>query len=162
MVLETDASKEGWGAVLYAKPKKDSSKSEEEIIGYASGKYDDRVTWTGIDWEIEAMSEALNKFRLYLNKDFTIRSDSKVIVDALNNDATKKKSRVRWLKLIDLLLVEGYKATFEYIKGSNNFLANLLSRFVQVAHAKVAARLTDDGWDCREKELRQPLQAPLG
>jgi hypothetical protein len=38
-IIETDASKEGWGAILKQKPNKYSPKSEEKICRYASGRY---------------------------------------------------------------------------------------------------------------------------
>jgi hypothetical protein len=38
-IIETDASKEGWGAILKQKPNKYSPKSEEKICRYVSGSY---------------------------------------------------------------------------------------------------------------------------
>ncbi|QVY19168.1 p194 [Agapanthus tungrovirus] len=137
IVIETDASESGWGAVVYAKPTKLSPKSSEEIIAYASGKFLTRPTWTSLDYEIEAIVKSLEKFKTYLNKDFTIRTDCEAIVKALSEfkntkgftaGDTNKRSRIRWIRFKDNLLIGGYQPTFESIKGEKNFLANILSR----------------------------------
>nr|QVY19275.1 p194 [Agapanthus tungrovirus] len=137
IIIETDASESGWGAVVYAKPNKLSPKTNEQIIAYASGKFPTRPTWTSLDYEIEAIVKSLEKFKIYLNKDFTIRTDCEAIVKALSDFKNSKgssagdigkRSRIRWIRLKDNLLVGGYQPHFESIKGEKNFLANLLSR----------------------------------
>nr|BAA01607.1 194K polypeptide [Rice tungro bacilliform virus]prf//1817177A capsid protein [Rice tungro bacilliform virus] len=128
IIIETDASEEGWGAVLVCKPDKYSGKDTEKIAGYASGNFGEKKTWTSLDYEIEAINEALNKFQIYLDKDFTIRTDCEAIVKGIKTEDYKKRSKTRWIKLRDNLLKDGYKPTFEHIKGNKNFLPNFLSR----------------------------------
>nr|CAY56550.1 P194 protein [Rice tungro bacilliform virus] len=128
IIIETDASEEEGGAVLICKPDKYASKDTEKIAGYASGNFGEKKTWTSLDYEIEAINEALNKFQIYLDRDFTIRTDCEAIVKGIKTEDYKKRSKTRWIKLRDNLLKDGYKPTFEHIKGNKNFLPNFLSR----------------------------------
>jgi hypothetical protein len=47
-VIETDASKEGWGAILKQKPNKYSPKSEEKICRYASTRYKLKIVYNTV------------------------------------------------------------------------------------------------------------------
>jgi hypothetical protein len=60
-IIETDASKEGWGAILKQKPNKYSPKSEEKICRYASGRYKLKIV-NNSDREILAIIHATNSF----------------------------------------------------------------------------------------------------
>lgn len=73
VIIETDASEIGWDTVLLAKPNKYSAKSEERICKYASRKYKEKGNIESIDCEILGVINALNTFRLFLNKPFTVR-----------------------------------------------------------------------------------------
>ncbi|KAM3193886.1 hypothetical protein ACQJBY_070498 [Aegilops geniculata] len=78
-IIETDASKVGWGAILKQKPNKYSPKADERICRYASGSYKLK-TVNNIDREILAVVNAINAFRLYLGfKEFTVRKDCEAI-----------------------------------------------------------------------------------
>uniref|UniRef100_A0A453LC63 Reverse transcriptase domain-containing protein n=1 Tax=Aegilops tauschii subsp. strangulata TaxID=200361 RepID=A0A453LC63_AEGTS len=78
-IIETDASKVGWGAILKQKPNKYSPKADEKICRYASGSYKLK-TINNIDREILAVVNAINAFRLYLGfKEFTVRTDCEAI-----------------------------------------------------------------------------------
>lgn len=129
LILETDGSVLGWGAVLTCKPNKYSPESETELVGYASGNFPESAkTASSIDLVIQAIQHALNKFKLYLQKEITIRTDCVAIVSWLNSDHTNKRTSIRWMKFLDVLTAGGYKPAFEHIKGKNNFIADILSR----------------------------------
>jgi hypothetical protein len=64
-IIETVASKEGWGAILKQNPNKYSPKSEEKICRYASGGYKLKIV-NNTDREILVIIHAINSFRLYL------------------------------------------------------------------------------------------------
>ena len=128
-IIETDASISGWGAILKQKPNKYSPKSEERICRYASGTYKLK-TVNNTDREILAVIHALNSFRLYLGfKEFTVRTDCEAICRYYNQINSKKSSTRRWVLFEDIITVNGYKVVFEHIKGKDNKLPDLFSRF---------------------------------
>ncbi|KAK1573522.1 hypothetical protein QYE76_017367, partial [Lolium multiflorum] len=93
LIIETDASQEGWGAILKQKPNKFSAKTEEKICRYASGSYKLK-TVNNIDREILAIVHAINAFRLYLGfKEFTVRTDCEAICRYYNQINSKKKMK---------------------------------------------------------------------
>ena len=127
-IIETDASKIGWGAILKQKPNKYSSKTEEKICRYASGSYKLK-TVNNIDREILAVVNAINAFRLYLGfKEFTVRTDCEAICKYYNQINSKKSSTRRWVLFEDIITGNGYKVIFEHIKGKDNSLPDIFSR----------------------------------
>uniref|UniRef100_A0A251RXY7 Putative enzymatic polyprotein n=1 Tax=Helianthus annuus TaxID=4232 RepID=A0A251RXY7_HELAN len=128
IIIETDGCKEGWGAVLLCKPSKYSPKQEEKICAYASGNFQNKTSWTSIDFEIQALIYALEKFKLFLHKEFTVRTDCEAIVKFIKNDQSKKINRTRWVNLQNIIQGSGYQINFEHIKGKNNGIADILSR----------------------------------
>ncbi|XBH80057.1 hypothetical protein VPH35_105882 [Triticum aestivum] len=90
-IIETDASKVGWGAILKQKPNKYSPKADEKICRYASGSYKLK-TVNNIDREILAVVNAINAFRLYLGfKEFTVRTDCEAICRYYNKIKIMRK-----------------------------------------------------------------------
>jgi hypothetical protein len=80
-IIETDASKVGWGAILKQKPNKYSPKADEKICRYASGSYKLK-TVNNIDREILAVVNAINAFSLYLGfKELKCEQTVKLYVD---------------------------------------------------------------------------------
>lgn len=127
-IIETDASKLGWGAILKQKPNKYSPKTEEKICRYASGSYKLK-TVNNTDREILAVINAINSFRLYLGfKEFTVRTDCEAICRYYNQLNSKKSSTRRWVLFEDIITGNGYKVVFEHIKGKDNKLPDLFSR----------------------------------
>ena len=127
-IIETDASKVGWGAILKQKPNKYSAKAEEKICRYASGSYKLK-TVNNIDREILAVVHAINAFRLYLGfKEFTVRTDCEAICRYYNQINSKKSSTRRWVLFEDIITGNGYKVIFEHIKGKDNCLPDIFSR----------------------------------
>jgi hypothetical protein len=127
-IIETDAFKEGWGAILKQKPNKYSPKSEEKICIYASGSYKLK-TVNNTDREILVIIYAINSFSLYLGfKNFTVRTDCEVICKYYNQINSKKSFTRRCVLFEDIITRNGYKVIFEYIKDKNNKLPDLFSR----------------------------------
>jgi hypothetical protein len=89
-IIETDASKEGWGAILKQKSNKYSPKSEEKICRYALGSYKHK-TVNNTDREILAIIHIINLFGLYLGfKEFTVRTNCEAICKYYNKIDSKK------------------------------------------------------------------------
>ena len=127
-IIETDASKVGWGAILKQKPNKYSAKTEEKICRYASGSYKLK-TVNNIDREILAVVHAINAFRLYLGfKEFTVRTDCEAVCKYYNQINSKKSSTRRWVLFEDIITGNGHKVVFEHIKGKDNCLPDIFSR----------------------------------
>jgi len=126
-IIEADASKVGWGAILKQKPNKYSPKAEEKICRYASGSYKLK-TVNNIDREILAVVHAINAFRLYLGfKEFTVRTYYEPICRYYNQINSKKSSTRRWVLFEDIITGNGYKVVFEHIKGKDNCLSDIFS-----------------------------------
>ena len=128
IIIETDGCKTGWGAVLLCKPNKYSLKNNEKLCSYASGNFQNKSNWSSIDFEIQAFIYALEKFKIFLNNEFTVRTDCEAIVRFLKNDQSKKVNRTRWVNLQNTIQGNGYNINFEHIKGKNNGIADMLSR----------------------------------
>ena len=128
IVIEVDASEKGWGAILLSKPTEYSAKSTEKICRYASGKYKEKGNLASIDCEILGVINAINSFRLWLFKPFTVRTDCEAIVKFHKLLNEKKISNRRWLNFVDTITGNGYIVKFEHIKGKENTLADYLSR----------------------------------
>jgi hypothetical protein len=74
-IIETDASKEGCGAILKQKPNKYSPKLEQKICRYTSRSYKLKIV-NNIDRKILAIIHTINSFRLYLGfKEFIVMTD---------------------------------------------------------------------------------------
>ena len=48
------------------------------------------MNWTSLDFEIQALINALEKFKIFLYKEFTVRTDYEAIVHFIKNDQSKK------------------------------------------------------------------------
>jgi hypothetical protein len=127
-IIETDASKECWGAILKQKPNNYSPKSEEKICRYASGSYKLKTVNSTVR-EILAIIHTINSFRLYLCfKEFTIKTDCEAICKYYNQINNKKSSTRRCVLFEYIITGNGYKVIFEHIKGKDNKLPDLFSR----------------------------------
>ena len=72
---------------------------------------------TSLDYEIQALINALEKFKIFLHKEFIVRTDCEAIVRSIKNDQSKKVNRTRWVNLQNIIQGCGYKINFERIKG---------------------------------------------
>ncbi|KAI4364824.1 hypothetical protein MLD38_020864 [Melastoma candidum] len=146
IIIESDGSMEGWGAVCKW-TMTPGVKDREEICAYASGIYP-HVKST-IDSEIFAVMMALEKFKIYYldKREVTIRTDCGAIISFHNKLAANKPSRVRWIAFCDYITGSGVDVKFEHIKGTSNQLADHLSRLTKA--------LALGGW--QTEEFRAPL-----
>ncbi|KAG6507875.1 hypothetical protein ZIOFF_033228 [Zingiber officinale] len=87
---------------------------------------------SAIDAEIHACMESLSALKIhYLDKEeITLRTDCHAIIKFFNKTVQNKPSRVRWISFIDYITGTGVNIKFEHIEGSNNQLADALSRLV--------------------------------
>ena len=117
--LHTDASNYGVGAYLFQ-----VVDGNQRPIAFLSKSLDDRMRrWDTPQKEGFAIFYALNKFD-YLLRDrrFTVRTDHANLTRLREDYSTNKKVQ-RWLTCF-----QHYDIDFEYIKGSLNVVADVLSR----------------------------------
>lgn len=131
LIIETDGSFEGQSAVLKSRSHKYSSKQEEKICAYQSGKFKEKGNKASINVEILAVIYGLNTFRIYiLNKpEILIRTDCEAIVKFHQKINDKTSSRRRWLIFLDTISIY-HSRIFEHIKGNDNSIADQLSRLL--------------------------------
>ncbi|CAL5422602.1 unnamed protein product [Camellia sinensis] len=128
IILETDGCMEGWGGVCKWKKALKDPHSTERICAYASGKFS--PIKSTIDAEIYACINSLEAFKIYyLDKGhLTLRTDCQAIISFFNKTAEHKPSRSRWISFTDYITGLGIEVTLEHINGSDNTLADALSR----------------------------------
>ncbi|BBL52464.1 hypothetical protein QKP79_gp3 [Aucuba ringspot virus] len=131
IIIESDGCMEGWGGICKWKEAKAAPRGNEKVCAYASGKFP--VVKSTIDAEIHAVMNALEQFKLfYMDKEeLTVRIDCQAIISFYEKMAVKKPSRVRWISFCDYITNTGIQVKFEHIKGSDNQLADQLSRLAQ-------------------------------
>ena len=120
--------------VLLAKPHKYSAKNTEKIDEYNSGKYKENGNISSIDAEVLAITYAIDSFRILIisKKEITIRTDYETIVKFYKLKNEKRSSQKRWLNFTERIINIGIKIKIkiEHIKGSDNSLADSLSRLI--------------------------------
>ena len=118
-VLYTDASDTCIGACLMQECDKD-----EKPIYYLSHKLSrSQCKWSVVEKECFAIHFGLQKLDYYLhNSQFVIRTDHKPLKYLLDSPMQNKKIQM-WA-----LSMSGYNCTIEYIAGTTNTCADLLSR----------------------------------
>ncbi|KAB5524881.1 hypothetical protein DKX38_022630 [Salix brachista] len=151
IIIESDGCMEGWGGICKWRPGKGSSKSEERVCAYVSGKF--VVPKSTIDAEIFAIMETLDKLKIYYmdKEEITIRTDCQAIVSFHDKQSQNKPSRVRWVKFVTITGT-GINIRFEHIKGTNNQLADKLSR---LAHSIYHCQRKDPEWTLQTQEQEQ-------
>lgn len=120
VVVQTDASQEGVGCVIY---QTDQSESRY-IIGYHSAKFGavERKYHVN-EQECLAIIHALKKYRPYLlGRHFTLRTDNRCLL-WLKNMHNGKSKLARWA-----LMLQEYDFTVEHVAGEANEFADALSR----------------------------------
>jgi hypothetical protein len=126
-IIQSDASKDAWGGILF----QENKEGIRTLCRYASGTFKLKIQ-TGLDAEIQALIEAVDKFRIFLEKKFIIETDCKNIVDHYNKNNCKtspnKMGQRRWLNLLSQITGNGYDPIIKYIQGKDNTLADFLSR----------------------------------
>ena len=131
-VLYTDASNDCIGACL-TQPCDDQDGSDpnfrnEKPIYYLSHRLSDTQTrWSTIEKEAYAIHFALQKLDHYLHgAQFVIKTDHKPLKYLLDTPNLQNKKLQLWA-----LGIAGYNTKIEYVKGSDNSCADLLSRIPQ-------------------------------
>jgi len=117
LILQTDASTKGLGAVLL---------QEGKPIYFASKSLtNSQKNYVAIELEALAVSWAIEKFHHYLyGKHFVLETDHKPLESILNRSLQDAPRRLQRLLMTTL----PYDKTVKYIKGSTNVLADCLSR----------------------------------
>ena len=136
-VLYTDSSDTCIGACLTQE-----CDGDEKPIYYLSHKLSrSQCKWSVVEKEAFAIHFALQKLDYYLhNSQFVIRTDHKPLKYLLESPMQNKKIQL-WA-----LSMSGYNCTIEYIAGTTNTCADLLSRHPD------NVRKTSDDQDCEEVE----------
>jgi transposase InsO family protein len=117
LLLETDASDVGIGAVLFQQ----SPDGKRDVIAYVSKAFrGPSVNWTVMEKEAFALYFAVNKLRHYLlGRHFVIRTDCKNLLFGTSNVPKIQ----RWT-----LRLQEFDYEIHHIKGSENVVADALSR----------------------------------
>lgn len=120
-ILETDSSNYGMGAVLY----QNLPNGDKGVIAFHSRSFKAaELNYMTTEKELCAIIFALTKFRLYLlyNK-FIIRTDHKALT-FLKQCRFLNERINRWV-----LFLQQFEFSIEYIKGQENIVADILSRY---------------------------------
>ena len=143
-VLYTDASNNCIGACLTQK----TDNEEEKPIYFLSQKLSPtQMRWSTIEKEGYAIYYALQKLDHYLhNARFTIKTDHKPLKYILDSPMQNKKIQL-WA-----LSIAGYNTQVEYIKGTENHCADLLSRIPVKKGDKEKLHQSQDGKSTPEDE----------
>jgi transposase InsO family protein len=136
-VLYTDASDNCLGACLTQK----TDDGEEKPIYFLSHKLSPTQTrWSTIEKERYAIYYSLQKLDHYLhNAQFVIRTDHKPLKYLLDAPMQNKKIQ-RWA-----LSIAGYDCKIEYIMGTENHCADLLSRLPHGPEDEQTETIDDSG-----------------
>jgi hypothetical protein len=118
-ILQTDACEKGIGAVLWQRVG-----NEDRPVSFISRKLNSaEKNYAIIEQECLAIKWAINKFHDYLyGYKFIVRTDHAPLQWLHQNKDTTSR-RMRWA-----MSLQAYSFTIEYIKGRENFLADILSR----------------------------------
>lgn len=120
-ILETDSSHYGVGAVLY----QELDNGDKGVVGFQSRSFQAaELNYMTTEKELCAIIYALTKFRLYLlyNK-FIIRTDHKALT-FLKQCRFLNERINRWV-----LFLQQFDFSIEHIKGKDNTVADILSRY---------------------------------
>ena len=130
-IIQTDALSRGWTGILLQRPSEESSKSQEEICRYCSGIFSKtQQNLPSTDLEILGVINSIDKFQLYLNKEFLIRIDCKNIVEHFNKAKNSKAASKRWIAFIDNITGKWFYPKFEHITEKYDYLADIFSKLI--------------------------------
>lgn len=129
-IIMTDASYEGWGAVL--RQKNPNSKNEIEICQYASGLWaKSQLNWSSLKKELRAVCLGIEKFREFvIYTKFTIKTDCQDLKFAIHKCDFEDVAMVRWI-----MQLSQYIFDIEFVKGNKNSFADMLSREFFTEHS---------------------------
>jgi len=120
--IYTDASGEGWGAILC----QTSEEGKPEICQYASGTWTDaqQKNWAAVRKELRAVCLAIEKFRDFIIfRPFTVFTDCSALKSLIAKASSQEAVIVRWL-----MSLAHFTFDIIHIDGSKNSFADMLSR----------------------------------
>ena len=121
-ILETDASKIAVGAVL--KQRFADTGLEHPVSFFSRALTTTERNYSSYELEMYAVVRAVECFRVYLlGKPFLLRTDHAALGNLLKRDIPPTTRISRWI-----LRLSEYVFTIEYLKGSANVIADVLSR----------------------------------
>ena len=129
--LYTDASKYGWAGVL-TQPHRmtidGKSTTTDHPVAFVSGLFrGSQLNWVALTKEAFAIYMSVKKLSLYLtDAQILLRSDHKPLEKFLLKNTLNSKVN-NWA-----MELEAFNIQFDYIKGSNNILADTLSRLIAI------------------------------
>lgn len=123
--LQTDSSKIGIAGCLY----QTNEEGDEQVIGFCSkGLTCSEQQWTVSEQELWAVVYGLKKFETYLRGAVTIiRTDHKSL-SFINNWNLYSARVTRWI-----MYMQQFDYTVEYVKGKDNVVPDVLSRYARGA-----------------------------
>ena len=139
--LETDALKEGLGAILL----QESDNGQYHPVAFASGElkgggpkyYSSKLEFLALKW---AITEQFHEYLQY--QPFTIRTDNNPLTYILTMPNLDVLGH-RWVAAL-----AGYNMKLEYLKGSDNKVADALSRVsMQKLDEETMAKLLNCAWN---------------
>ena len=129
--LYTDASKYGWAGVL-TQPHKGTidgkSTTTDHPVAFISGLFrGSQLNWAALKKEAFAIYMSVKKLSFYLtDAQILLRSDHKPLEKFLLKSTLNSKVN-NWA-----MELEAFNIQFDYIKGSNNILADTLSHLISI------------------------------
>ena len=129
--LYTDASKYGWAGVLtqpHTLTIDGKSTTTDHPVAFVSGLFrGSQLNWAALTKEAFAIYMSVKKLSFYLtDAQILLRSDHKPLEKFLLKNTLNSKVN-NWA-----MELEAFNIQFDYIKGSNNILADTLSRLIAI------------------------------
>ena len=129
--LYTDASKYGWAGILtqpHVTTVDGKSTTTDHPVAFVSGLFrGSQLNWAALTKEAFAIYMSIKKLSFYLtDAQILLRSDHKPLETFLLKNTLNSKVN-NWA-----MELEAFNIQFDYIKGSNNILADTLSRLISI------------------------------
>ena len=148
VILETDASSHGLGAVIL---------QTDKPIAYASRSLTPtQMNYAQIEKELLAIVFGCERFRQYLyGKKVTVHTDHKPLINVMNKPLLENPRRIQRL----LLRLQCFNLTLEYVPGKDLHVPDMLSRACSVtSQPSVSEKLLTDEADYQIHALIRNLK----
>ncbi|EDO18103.1 Tkp3 protein [Vanderwaltozyma polyspora DSM 70294] len=123
-IIYTDASLTGAASILLQPENQNGNTILYPIAFYSIRFNPTQQRYSTVERELWAVLHTLEKARLLLSSNITIYTDNQGIISI---GKTERATHPRLTKYLDLL--NTYRLTWKYIKGSQNYVADYLSRY---------------------------------
>ena len=139
-ILYTDASGIGWSGVLTQEHLDEKGKAKNHPICYVSGQFrGSQLNWAALTKEAYAIYMSVQRLSFYItDAEVTIRSDHLPLKKFLNKQTMNSKVN-NWA-----VELEKFRLHLEWIPGSQNLLADSLSRLLDVVPDEQQLKEPDD------------------